>query len=88
MPYNEQAELYDYEEEFCKRLQVVLRDLGCTRLIDPERRGREDAQPHTWRVGDKAHDSDKRKETHVIFDGFFYNEDDADVGKPYFTDIR
>ena len=82
MPFNEQQVLYEYEEDFCHRLRPVLRDLGVQRLVAPDRRGREAAQPHTWRVGDKAHDSDRRKETHVVFDGFFYNEDEPDVGKP------
>ena len=83
MAFNEQTVLYDYEVEFCKRLNPVLKDLGGKRIWDNSyRKGREAAQPHTWQLGGKGGDSDWRKKTHVIFDGFFYNEEDPDVGKP------
>ena len=83
MAFNEQQVLYDYEVEFCKRLKPVLKDLGAARIWDNSyRQGREAAQPHMWQLGGKDGDKDWRKKTHVIFDGFFYNEEDPDVGKP------
>ena len=87
MAFNEQKVLYDYELDFSKRLLPVLRDLGCARLIEtPERQGREAAQPHCWLLGWRysraRHRRDWRFKTHIWFDGFFYNEDSPDVGKP------
>ena len=81
MAFNEQEVLYEYQKEFCERIEAVLYDLGVRRLQKPNRRGREASQPHLWRVGDKAHDSDWRKETHITFDGITYNEDKPTEGK-------
>ena len=83
MPFNEQTVLYDYEIEFCERLKPVLKDLGALRIWNTSyRKGREAAQPHIWQLGGKSGDSDWRKKTHVVFDGFFYNEEDPDIGTP------
>ena len=75
MAFNEQLVLYNYEREFCKRILPVLRDLGAKRLGNIWRVGREAAQPHEWRVGEKKGSSDWRKKTTLYFDGFTYTDE-------------
>lgn len=85
MSFNEQAVLYDYEVEFIRRLTPVLRDLGVPdrrMLKTPERWGREAAQPHSWLMGKRSGRSQHKYKSVITFDGFFYNEEDPDVGKP------
>ena len=76
----------DYEEQFCRRIKPILRDLGVPdhRMLDKaERLGREAAQPHKWLLGRaSAGHSDSRKKSIITFDGFFYNEDEPDRGTP------
>ena len=90
MAYNEQVHLFDYEQEFGKRIRPLLKDLGVPerRLGGvPHRVGRESAQPHRWILGWKKGSSKHRFKTHLEFDGFFYNEDDPDRGNTVVQDL-
>ena len=79
MSYSEQARILEWEEEFCRRIQPVCRDLGAASIDRVARQGNDVALPHYFRLRDS---SNRRKRTEIAFRGFGYVGGTRVFGEP------
>ena len=90
-PFSEQKVLFEFEEDFCRRIRPVMVTLGCHHLWDaPRRQGRNPALPHWWELGAR-----KKKgkwphayKTRITFQGIDYVDGDPEPGKQQIFDLE
>ena len=82
MSFNEQKVLFDFEDEFCERIEPFLKDLGIwdNRLEDARRLGTDKSFPHVWRLSHNWN-KDKRKRTEIKFKAVSYGDSKREYGE-------